>query len=175
MMLENLALALTFILGTLTLAAQAQAEQPTGFLCWPSWHDSRLVVYQKGDSIKFKVSNPLGYAMMPQYEGPVSQSQIAAIQMQTQELSALTDQFELSWNKKDCTLFKPETNQVYCNGPADTGVPGLQAYVANSFKVTEENPQGINVSYKYRVSLSKGGNTYFITLTYPQQFCKAFE
>jgi hypothetical protein len=151
---------------------QLTPRSATGFICWPSIQDSKLVAQTSGDQIKIQVINPMGYAMMPQFDGPISPFLVPSLQQQLKELSGLSDHFELSWPKSSCRTFNSQGFQMDCSGEGRTSVSGIQAWLASTYKVTEESVNLTNVSYKFRFSLSKDGNTYFVTLLFPERSCR---
>ncbi len=153
-----------------------------GFRCIPSMKETRLQILQEStksdQGVVVRITNPMGFSMMPLLEGPVSQFQIPFLKMQAEDLQVLGDVFEIYWKKDQCQQLDWAKMRISCQGQGQLRLPVNSAKVTpmlmSSFSILEQAIDTETNFLKYRFVLEAAGNYYFVTLVYPAKSCASF-
>lgn len=142
-----------------SIACQADPRDVSANLSWDK------------DQATLVVTSPMGYEALPQLEGPVSASMQGFLRMQTQDLQGLGDQFKIQWTRNRCALSEDDPWVLSC-GPGElVGESGIRAIGISGAIETERRASGKYERWKLRLTMAKG-NTYFVTLALPKEFCR---
>lgn len=146
-----------------------------GFACVPqSGRETRVQFLKNENELELRITNPSGYEQMPQFEGPTSLLSLGLQKMQFSDLRAIDQVFITKWTLANCDYdFKNFT--VHCNGKAIDPAADLKVLGLTTTEVREKYKDEIFEKRKYRISVEKNSNYYFVTLFFNNQTCFNFQ
>lgn len=166
---------LKHLLCLLIIVLSAQAS--FGFSLGCASPSGESLFWQMGaEKVSLSYSNSRGPEFTPIEDGPVRSASVAFYKMAFEDLKEILGQFSLVWSKQNCKqnanwwlsscgregsfVSKPNSNQ------------NIQISGLSIGKISESGSSGDQTLFRFRVSFEKDGNTYFVPLFFPEQFCK---
>jgi len=161
-----------YLLALIILVQNARAK--TIVMCWPSQRDTRFVVDDENSRNKFGfyLTNPIGYDYMPQFQGPASAASLSFQKMQYEDLKSIGSSFKVIWDADQCKYV--ENFNFICNGEVATSDSSIKAVSLSTTLIEERTNDQLFRKVRYKFGLLKNGNTYFVTLEYPQERCQKY-
>lgn len=154
----------------------------TGMVCQENPRSVRIEIEIADQKLQLRVWSPLGYKYLPQFEGPVSASQLPWMKYQTEQLSVLGDNFKVTWPLESCQYqIGPSTKATWveCQGHPESSVPGVNFYVLSLSHLNESSFAGEMSTRRFRTTVSRegeyGSDFFFVSMAVANSFCKNYE
>lgn len=136
-------------------------------------------IYFKSDETEVRLSyeNERGPQFTPIEDGPVTEAAAAYYQMAYNDLKEVLGGFAVTWKASQCQI-KSNFWLSACGGNGalvfdpQSKIDVLATGVSIS-QITESGASGEFSVYRFRVTLEIDGNTYFVPLSFPKEFCRA--
>lgn len=141
-----------------------------GIFCQNDPRDIQAQLSWNDLSVSLRITSPMGYDYLPQLDAPVSASSAKFLKMQAEDLQALGDSFVIRWDRKACEI--PEQPWLMHCGPGKIDNNEIKSIGLSGILETQEQHFGMQRTWKLRLVLSHG-NTYFMTIPFSRDFCKA--
>ncbi len=164
-----------FLLGFLTLIGGAKSAFALEVVCASPSGES-LLLLTTPTRVVLSYENERGPEFTPIEDGPVRETLGDFYKMAYDDLKDVLDGFAVEWQPQECQI-----NLNFwlssCGGKSklisdpknETGVQATGVYLS---QLTETGASGDQVTYRFRLSFEKDGNTYFVPLYFAKDFCK---
>ena len=150
-----------------SFAKSIQCASPSG---------ESLSFQSNASEVNLSYGNGRGAQFTPVEYGPVRPISFGLYRMAYEELQDILAGFSLKWPVASCKLNSEFWLSACFQGGSLTSDPDKKNQIhvggVNLSKLTENGASGEQVQYRFRVIFEKDGNTYFIPLVFPKDFCQ---
>ena len=144
--------------------------QALALTCFDSSSGLMASINRDSEKVHFRFSAGRGYESIPQFEGPVSASDLKMIRFQTESLKEVGDGFEISIPSKDCDFRRAEEGIFACYSEGKIAGTELQFSALTGYKTKQSHASGDFETRSFRLMIGKG-DRFFFAIPFPAHSC----